>query len=161
MVQIASTRPHFLSAVAHNPLLDQVTEAAIINGLATGARYASAGQDCAGNKDRTTLAETNQDLAAFADNLKQAREATGLSQRELADRAGLDRTYVSNLERGIGNPSLLKMSAVAKVLGVSVASLVTAPSFEKPVPTDMLAQVDCKLVLEGVIAVLREARVFG
>lgn len=35
----------------------------------------------------------------FADNLRRARLAAGLSQEELADVAGIDRTYVSALER--------------------------------------------------------------
>ena len=48
------------------------------------------------------------------------RERAELSQEELAFRAGLDRTYVSGIERGRRNPSLKSMQRVAVVLGVSL-----------------------------------------
>lgn len=63
--------------------------------------------------------------ALLARNLKRAREQSGLSQQELADRAGLDRTYLSNLERGIGNPSLLKMASLSTALSMSVSHMLT------------------------------------
>ena len=37
--------------------------------------------------------------------------------------SGLDRTYISHLERGLANPSLLKMSQLARIVGKSVADL--------------------------------------
>lgn len=63
--------------------------------------------------------------ALLARNLKRAREQSGLSQQELADRAGLDRTYLSNLERGIGNPSLIKMASLSTALSMSVSHMLT------------------------------------
>jgi transcriptional regulator with XRE-family HTH domain len=39
--------------------------------------------------------------AAFAENLRRTRRAIGLSQKELAYRAEIDRTYLSALERGV------------------------------------------------------------
>lgn len=107
------------------------------------------------------MTQADAELTAFAKNLRRAREAVDLTQRELARRAGLDRTYVCNLEHGTANPSLLKMADLARVLGVSVASLVTVPSPDNPVPTDMLATVDCRAVLSDVIAALHKARAFG
>lgn len=107
------------------------------------------------------MAQASAELTAFAENLRRAREAANLTQRELAQRAGLDRTYVCNLERGIANPSLLKMADLARVLGVSVANLVTVPNPDNPVPTDTLATVDCRAVLDEVIAALHRARAFG
>jgi len=47
-----------------------------------------------------------------------------LSQEELAHEAGLHRTYISLLERGLRNPSLLVMAALAKALGVELDELV-------------------------------------
>lgn len=61
--------------------------------------------------------------AVFARRLKEARLEAGLSQARLAELAGLDRTYVSHLERGLANPSLLKMSQLARIVGRSVADL--------------------------------------
>lgn len=47
-----------------------------------------------------------------------------LSQEELADRAGLHRTYVSGVERGVRNPTLTVIDRLARALGVTVAVLV-------------------------------------
>lgn len=48
------------------------------------------------------------------------RLALDLSQEELSDRAGLDRTYVSGCERGKRNPSLKTMIRLAKALEVDL-----------------------------------------
>lgn len=48
------------------------------------------------------------------------RERAELSQEELAFRAGLDRTYVSGIERGRRNPSLNSMQRVAAQLDLSL-----------------------------------------
>lgn len=47
----------------------------------------------------------------------------GISQEELADRAGVDRSYGSRIERGSANPSVEILAKLAEVLGVTVASL--------------------------------------
>jgi DNA-binding XRE family transcriptional regulator len=39
-------------------------------------------------------------------NVKRLREAQGISQEDLADRAGVHRTYVSGVERGVRNPTI-------------------------------------------------------
>ena len=51
---------------------------------------------------------------------RQLRERVGISQEELAFRAGLDRTYVSGIERGRRNPSLKSMQRVAAELDISL-----------------------------------------
>jgi transcriptional regulator with XRE-family HTH domain len=48
---------------------------------------------------------------------------SGLSQEELAERAELHRTYVSDIERGARNPSLRSIDRLAKALKVSYATL--------------------------------------
>ncbi len=55
--------------------------------------------------------------------MRALRLARNLSQEELAFRAGLDRTYVSQIERGIGNPSVLILIKIADTLGVEVQEL--------------------------------------
>jgi len=58
------------------------------------------------------------DLAAhFGDAVRQQRTLIRLSQVELAERAGLDRTYVSGIERNIRNPSLKNLQRIADALG--------------------------------------------
>ena len=54
---------------------------------------------------------------AFGSNVRTARAARGLSQERLAEASGLDRTYVSGVERGIRNPSLVNICRLAGALG--------------------------------------------
>lgn len=56
-------------------------------------------------------------------NLRRAREAVGISQEDLADRAGLHRTYVSGVERGVRNPTVTVLEKLAKALKVKSSSL--------------------------------------
>lgn len=59
----------------------------------------------------------------FARRLREVRKEAGLSQARLSELAGLDRSYISNLERGLANPSLLTMARLARIVGKSVADL--------------------------------------
>lgn len=66
--------------------------------------------------------------AVLAANLRARRKAIGLSQERLALDADIDRTFVSQIERGIGNPSLRILSQLAEQLDTEVAALlVPAP----------------------------------
>jgi transcriptional regulator with XRE-family HTH domain len=49
--------------------------------------------------------------------IKKRRELARLSQEDLAERAALDRTYVSQLERGLKSPSVRVLLRVAEALG--------------------------------------------
>ena len=55
--------------------------------------------------------------------IKRERFALGLSQDELARRAGLHCSYVSDLERGARNPSVESILKIADALAVTVAEL--------------------------------------
>ncbi|MFG1201799.1 helix-turn-helix transcriptional regulator [Xanthobacter aminoxidans] len=59
----------------------------------------------------------------FARNLRGLRQARGLSQEELAHRAGIDRTYVSSLERCVYSASIDVVDQLAQVLNVEAAEL--------------------------------------
>ena len=59
----------------------------------------------------------------FAEALREAREAAGISQEELADRAGLHRTYISQLERNLKSPSLRSLQLIAQALDTPVSAL--------------------------------------
>lgn len=61
--------------------------------------------------------------AVVGRNVKQHREAKGLSQEQLAFEADLHRTYVSGVERGIRNPTVKIVSRLADALGVAAAKL--------------------------------------
>lgn len=57
--------------------------------------------------------------------VQRLRQDQGLSQEEFADRAGLHRTYVSGVERGIRNPTVTVLGKLAEGLGVKLPELVT------------------------------------
>lgn len=59
----------------------------------------------------------------FADNLRRARLAASLSQEELADIAGIDRTYVSALERSRYAATVDVIERLAKALRIMPSSL--------------------------------------
>lgn len=52
-------------------------------------------------------------------NVKRIREALGLSQEQLAFETELHRTYISGVERGVRNPTVLVIDRFAAALGVS------------------------------------------
>ncbi|WIM05060.1 MAG: helix-turn-helix domain-containing protein [Candidatus Nitricoxidivorans perseverans] len=64
--------------------------------------------------------------ATLAANIRRLRQEVGLSQEGLALAAEVDRSYVSQIEREIGNPSLLILCRLAGVLGVEVVTLLQA-----------------------------------
>jgi transcriptional regulator with XRE-family HTH domain len=66
----------------------------------------------------------NKVAIAFGRVLREARKEKGISQEELAGDADFDRTYPSLLERGLRTPTLTIILMIAKVLGVTAASLV-------------------------------------
>jgi len=75
----------------------------------------------------------------FARNLRAARQAKGMSQEELAHRAGIDRTYISSLERSVYNASIDVVDRLAVVLGIEASELLKRPFNEQwaqPVKSD-------------------------
>ena len=57
----------------------------------------------------------------FGQLLRQLREDNNWTQEDLAGELGVDRAYISQLERGIKNPSLKTMAKLAKVLSVQIS----------------------------------------
>jgi transcriptional regulator with XRE-family HTH domain len=70
----------------------------------------------------------------FGDQLRQLRKAANITQEELAFRAGLARTYISLLERGIKSPSLTIFLRLCIVL--------------QRKPEEVIAQIHQRLLLE-------------
>ncbi len=62
-------------------------------------------------------------LTRFGEQVRIHRRAKRLSQEDLALNTGLDRSYVSAVERGLRNVSLLNLRLLAKVLEVTPAKL--------------------------------------
>ncbi len=67
---------------------------------------------------------SGQTAAAFGRVLRDQRAVRRLSQEGLALGAGVDRTFVSQMERGIRQPTLTTLWKLAAALGVSPATLV-------------------------------------
>jgi DNA-binding XRE family transcriptional regulator len=67
--------------------------------------------------------ESSDELSRFGARLRQLRKHAGLSQEELGQRSGLDRTYVSSVERGRRNVGLKNVHALASAMGVPVVAL--------------------------------------
>jgi transcriptional regulator with XRE-family HTH domain len=62
-------------------------------------------------------------LELLAKNIRNLRRSVQLSQEELAFECEIDRTYISKLERGIANPSLLVLFRISNVLKVEIKDL--------------------------------------
>ena len=56
----------------------------------------------------------------FGERLREIRTKKGVSQEALAEQAGLHRTYVSSIERGERNISIVNIAKLAEALGVPI-----------------------------------------
>lgn len=59
----------------------------------------------------------------FGQRVKKLRQQAGMSQETFADKCGLDRTYVSGIERGIRNPTLEVIEVIARGLEIELTHL--------------------------------------
>ena len=66
----------------------------------------------------------SNEIIKFGKKLKKVRLEKDLSQGDVARILGVNRSYVSGLERGVRNPSLLTVQKVAKALGVNAKILI-------------------------------------
>ena len=62
-------------------------------------------------------------LVKLGQSLRRHRETAALSQEKLAELAEIDRTYVSDIERGNRNPGIINIARLAKALGITTAQL--------------------------------------
>ncbi len=60
----------------------------------------------------------------LGDELRKAREQAGLTQEDLAFKARIHRTYVSQLERDRKSPTLAVLFRICDALGVSASRLI-------------------------------------
>jgi transcriptional regulator with XRE-family HTH domain len=77
---------------------------------------------------RTRTYEQTAHRRAFGDRVRELRRNRDLSQQELAERAGLDRSYVNGTENGHRNVSLDTIDALARALEVEAADLFVRPA---------------------------------
>jgi len=69
------------------------------------------------------MGNRNQGLNVLGLNVRKRREEKELTQEALAELASLDPTYISGIERGMRNPSVLSVLRIAKALGVTTSKL--------------------------------------
>lgn len=92
------------------------------------AREAASARPRAARKPRRRIpepagADGEDPRAALGRRVNRLRVALGVSQEAFADQVGLDRTYISGIERGLRNPTLLVLLRLARALGVPPAKL--------------------------------------
>jgi len=59
----------------------------------------------------------------FGKNVQHYRKEAGLTQEQLGELTGLDRGYISGVERGVRNPAIVNIEKIAKALKVRAAKL--------------------------------------
>jgi transcriptional regulator with XRE-family HTH domain len=59
-------------------------------------------------------------------NVRRLREKRGLTQEELADLSGFSQQYISSLEKGTRNPTVITLFELAQALGTTPATLVSS-----------------------------------
>ncbi|MEW6652304.1 MAG: helix-turn-helix transcriptional regulator [Bacteroidota bacterium] len=72
----------------------------------------------------------NKYLIALGEQIRHERKSKGLSQEELAARAGVDRSYMGGIERGERNVSFITLVKLASCLDCDIAK------FSKGIPND-------------------------
>ncbi|ANR81195.1 transcriptional regulator [Kosakonia sacchari] len=69
------------------------------------------------------MKNTKDITVRFGQRVKSLRLERGLSQEAFADKCGLDRTYISGIERGVRNPTLEVIAVIADGLGINLSDL--------------------------------------
>jgi transcriptional regulator with XRE-family HTH domain len=72
--------------------------------------------------------------ALVALNVRRLRVNKRLSQENLAVDAGIDRTYVSRVERGLENPTVAVLEKLSRALGEEITELFRRPKRGEPLP---------------------------
>ncbi len=72
--------------------------------------------------------------ARVARNVRSLRVAAGLSQEAFAVDAGLDRTYISRIERTLENPTVMALEKIARALGVDIVDILADVSASRAKP---------------------------
>ena len=65
----------------------------------------------------------NPVLVALGKNVRELREQKKLTQEALAERSGLDPSYISGIERAVRNPSVVSLARLSGGLGCTVAEI--------------------------------------
>ena len=67
---------------------------------------------------------TDERMVAFGKRVREVRKSKGISQEKLAEMAGIDRSYMGNIERGEKNITLKKAYEICDALEIEIQDLV-------------------------------------
>lgn len=67
---------------------------------------------------------TDERMIAFGKRVREVRKSKGISQEKLAEMAGIDRSYMGNIERGEKNITLKKAYEICDALEIEIQNLV-------------------------------------
>ena len=68
--------------------------------------------------------KTGERMISFGKRVREVRKSKGISQERLAEMAGIDRSYMGNIERGEKNITLKKAYEICDALDVEIQDLV-------------------------------------
>ncbi|WP_447880703.1 helix-turn-helix domain-containing protein [Serratia fonticola] len=69
------------------------------------------------------MEETRSIKKMLGNRIRELRREMGLSQEDFADKCGIDRSYMSGIERGVRNPTLEILWAISGGLGLDLSHL--------------------------------------
>ncbi|MCC8421119.1 MULTISPECIES: cell morphology transcriptional regulator XreR1 [Photorhabdus] len=69
------------------------------------------------------MKKPNTIKSIFGQRVRYIRVTSGMSQEAFADKCGLDRTYISGIERGVRNPTLEVINVIANGLQIELKDL--------------------------------------
>ena len=72
------------------------------------------------------------------ENLRRIRRQKGVTQEQLALRTGIDRAYMSGIERGVKNPTVNLLERIAMELEVTVNDLTAISHTSEPMPKNLV-----------------------
>ena len=68
--------------------------------------------------------KTDERMIAFGERVREVRKSKGISQERLAEIAGIDRSYMGNIERGEKNITLKKAYELSDALEIEIQELI-------------------------------------
>ncbi|MBD2783844.1 helix-turn-helix transcriptional regulator [Xenorhabdus sp. DI] len=78
------------------------------------------------------MKKSNNIKSLFGQRIRYLRREAGMSQEAFADKCGLDRTYVSGIERGVRNPTLEIINVIANGLQIELNELFDFETIHPP-----------------------------